>query len=345
MKERDIYWDIIKGITIFLVVLGHCVQYGSGGDFCENRLFFDNPVFKAIYMFHMPLFIFVCGYFFYSSSSKRSLKEIIISKIKGILLPIISFSCLLLFINMCKYGIDFISVLSSVKSLFFFFYNNLWFLWTLLKISILVAIIQKYCKDSLWLYIAIFVLLFYIPDGLITYFDKFMYPFFLLGYFSAKKVLISYLSRINFCGLITIFILYILCYFLYDKDTYVYTSHYSLIGKEDYIKQILIDLKRLISGIIGLVFVLVFVKLIIMQINNKVVRSLKKICSTLGCYSLGIYALHEIIPIRDLTSFIIDFNLMNCICESIIITLLYFYISYLISKNRILNFIFLGGRI
>lgn len=46
--------DVYKGLAILLVVVGHLAQSASP-DFDKNLLF------KGIYMFHMPLFFFVCG--------------------------------------------------------------------------------------------------------------------------------------------------------------------------------------------------------------------------------------------------------------------------------------------
>lgn len=55
VKQRLIYVDRLKGFAIFLVVLGHVIQYNSL-DFTSNKLF------AAIYSFHMPLFFFISGY-------------------------------------------------------------------------------------------------------------------------------------------------------------------------------------------------------------------------------------------------------------------------------------------
>ena len=56
-KERDYRIDSIKGVLIFLVVLGHCLlpvaQKGEG--LCY-------AVYSAIYIFHMPLFMMISGY-------------------------------------------------------------------------------------------------------------------------------------------------------------------------------------------------------------------------------------------------------------------------------------------
>ena len=51
LRQRDTYWDTLKGLLIFLVVLGH-----TGSCLGERWT-------SVIYVFHMPLFIFVSGYF------------------------------------------------------------------------------------------------------------------------------------------------------------------------------------------------------------------------------------------------------------------------------------------
>ena len=50
-KTRIAYWDNLKGILIALVVLGH-----TGTALGDKWL-------SVIYAFHMPLFVFVSGYF------------------------------------------------------------------------------------------------------------------------------------------------------------------------------------------------------------------------------------------------------------------------------------------
>ena len=69
-KERSAYWDNIKGILILFVVFAHVLyqlQYRSAG---------IDAVVDYIYMFHMPAFIFVSGYFGKSEKS-RSFESII----------------------------------------------------------------------------------------------------------------------------------------------------------------------------------------------------------------------------------------------------------------------------
>ena len=64
--HRDYYFDNLKAVLIFLVVLGHMVRR------IRTDLFFE--VRDFIYLFHMPLFIFVSGYFskgFYKNGKYR----------------------------------------------------------------------------------------------------------------------------------------------------------------------------------------------------------------------------------------------------------------------------------
>ena len=76
--------DNLKGIGITLVVIGHCIQYGSGNIFLQNNLFYTNILFRFIYSFHMPFFMLISGYLFYNSTQKHSSSEIIKSKVSDL---------------------------------------------------------------------------------------------------------------------------------------------------------------------------------------------------------------------------------------------------------------------
>ncbi len=69
----------IKLVLIFLVVLGHFVQYVFSKD---NYL--DNYLFKFIYSFHMPLFMFVSGYLYKPKSIDKFFKYLAVYLITGV---------------------------------------------------------------------------------------------------------------------------------------------------------------------------------------------------------------------------------------------------------------------
>lgn len=73
-KQRLHYADVMKGIGIILVLMGHIQKVGGLGDW--------------IYAFHMPLFIFISGMFFHDRQGffKR--------KAKSLLVPYLSFALL-----------------------------------------------------------------------------------------------------------------------------------------------------------------------------------------------------------------------------------------------------------
>ena len=81
--NRDKNLDLYKGVLIILVILGHALQFGFGPQYRFSELFYDDFMFRAIYTFHMPLFMTISGFLFYYSNSK-SYQSVILSKIKYI---------------------------------------------------------------------------------------------------------------------------------------------------------------------------------------------------------------------------------------------------------------------
>ena len=69
MKERDYGFDNSKLILIILVVFAHLLEistknYGS-----------NNDIYRVIYSFHMPAFVFITGYFSKFLSISRALNQ------------------------------------------------------------------------------------------------------------------------------------------------------------------------------------------------------------------------------------------------------------------------------
>lgn len=82
-KGRIKYIDFVKGIGIFLVIIGH--------------IFIDSTIAIYIYMFHMPLFFIISG--FLDSGQKENIKEVVINKAKSLLYPYIVFGILIIIYN------------------------------------------------------------------------------------------------------------------------------------------------------------------------------------------------------------------------------------------------------
>ena len=87
---RISYIDQLKGIAILLVVLGHVIGYNN----CE-----DSFLWRFIYSFHMPLFMFISGYvaqmtFRIERFGWNETISFLIKKLRTLLLPMVTWgSC------------------------------------------------------------------------------------------------------------------------------------------------------------------------------------------------------------------------------------------------------------
>src|SRR5690606_15822455 len=70
MQERNAWVDYAKAIGIILVVYGHVARgvFNAGLPMEESSYLLVDSI---IYSFHMPLFFFLSGLFFYDSLMKR----------------------------------------------------------------------------------------------------------------------------------------------------------------------------------------------------------------------------------------------------------------------------------
>ena len=82
IRQRLGYVDFMRGVAILLVVIGHMIQF--------NGVASANPVFEAIYTFHMPLFFAISGYITQKVTRINNLKQygtFMKKKIISILIP------------------------------------------------------------------------------------------------------------------------------------------------------------------------------------------------------------------------------------------------------------------
>ncbi len=172
LQTRDLGWDKVKAILIFLVIVGHAIQYYLVGNYWEN------PLYKAIYLFHMPLFILLSGYFSTSCLRPRAWERIP-SQLRRLGLPIFTVIMaqlgLLLYSSWEKgYDLTTAHFLACIR--------GLWFLWVLLECT-LAASLCFALKSRIWRVLSCVAFMF-IGDCLpyASYFIS-LWPFFLLGLF------------------------------------------------------------------------------------------------------------------------------------------------------------------
>ena len=148
MKRLD-YFDLAKGIGIFLVVLGHAT-------------FVNERVITWVFSFHMPLFFMISGMLMaHKNESKLSMRDIFHKKLKSILIPYLCFS-------ICYTIIDIISVCLKQITLYdlktnlvcagsFAGSGPLWFLTTLFFSEILFARLVSWLGDYKAVIVSVFL--------------------------------------------------------------------------------------------------------------------------------------------------------------------------------------------
>ncbi len=257
ISEKSSYLNVVKGVAIFLMIWGHCIQYCA----IQSFDFFENAIFKIIYSFHMPLFMIISGYLFYFSFQKRDLKNLIIHRTRPIIWTIIGGGIVIWFSTKCLFAVingNYSIVFSGdwVKS-----FSTLWFLWSILSASIGVAII---CKKVIQIWLQIPLLLLW---GLVVLLfpnaesNLYMYPYYIIGFYFAKyKEKIP--LKVMFFKYLSIPLFPIMCFY-FEKKHYIYTS--GLFGNgyvAGFWNIVKTDMFRWAIGLVGCIFVLVLIETI-----------------------------------------------------------------------------------
>lgn len=216
IMKRDLYWDSLKFILIFLVVYGHIApRYLEGSQF-------NMAIYNFIYMFHMPLFIFVSGRFSRIRDRKKYIHGIYRLFETYLVFQIIRSS---------------IQVIKGEESLSVFFTTPQWTLWYLvvliywrLAVCYLPESIFQYRKGALISCFFISIIAGFIPiDNTFAIQRALAFlPFFVMGYLSSEADVRKYIKKVPYVLAVFIIIFTFVFFFFYfgDKDL-VYIHHCS----------------------------------------------------------------------------------------------------------------------
>lgn len=334
--NRNPFLDIAKGFGIILVILGHCIQFGSGSEYCTNASFFNNPVFIIIYSFHMPLFFLISGYLFFGSSTKHSPLDIIASKFRGLILPILSWSIIY---ETCFQLINVFYNKNKISFINFFvtwlndFLTSQWFLWAILLSSVLIVLGITIFKDNYLFYIAIITLSLFVyvsnnQFNINSYTSNI--PLFITGYLFARKSK-NRIDSINTgkSTIILISIIYIAlvvikqCSIYNETPIFIQRIHYCF------------------TGILGTILFLYLLHGIYhISINNSIWHCLEYLGQkTLGIYIISGYLVSIFLPrfTKNVSS-----NIFINIAETIVVLLLSIEALRIIGKSKLLRLLLLG---
>lgn len=169
MVQRLAYWDNIKMLLIFLVVLGHAIAYTQWA--ADTSLL---CLYNCIFSFHMPVFVFISGYFSKRITCPRK------KTIEILLYPYLVFQVLNVFY------VRYIEHNPASWNLFIPLHQN----WYILALFIWRLIIPYFQYVNKWIGISIALGLslifskYQVPGNLFALNYVFVFlPFFVLGYY------------------------------------------------------------------------------------------------------------------------------------------------------------------
>lgn len=177
MGKRIEYLDFLKFFAIFSVLLGHATEQISAD------IFWDHPLWEFIYSYHMPLFMFLCGFFF-QSSLKKPFGKMAAVKLRQLGIPSLTafaLSCLLL---LCL-GTSSIADLCEFSPAGFM--NSVWFLKCVLFCYLIMYPSCKLVKSDIAASLAASILIILIPGCDIVNLN-FMLPMFCLGMVCGNRI-------------------------------------------------------------------------------------------------------------------------------------------------------------
>ena len=328
------------------MVIGHNIQYGSDSSLRLTGEFFEHPLFKFIYSFHMPLFALISGYLCHIRDNE-SVFGFLMRKVRVFFVPILSWVCVEFFIK----TIIGLQDLSSLKLFITSFFSQLvysyWFLWAMLLSSIAIWIFEKYFNCNMWIAIVAIIFSMVIPNKLNSNLYVYVFPYFLLGYMWKKRSKEGNLSlKQSNAALVAVTLVFGILLTSYNYNSYIYMTQIYLFGTLGWKNQIITNLFRWVIGLVGSIFVV----LLCYRIENKLHRYVKGFLMYLGKNTLGIYIVSNIFNVYLYKVFykvIENTYLQNEIIwgiETVIVLILCIAICHVLKKSKVLCTLLLGGR-
>lgn len=309
-KSRSCYFDNLKFLLITLVVMGHTIE-PLIDSYPDMKI-----IYNFIYSFHMPLFVFISGYFSKNTESHKKNFH----KVTSILAAYIIFQLL--------YSLFNIYVLKAENFKITFVYPY-WITWYLLSLFIWNLMLPYFSKIKYSIIITVVISILCGYDSNVGYYLSLsrtiiFFPYFLMGYFCQKyhiSTIRKYVKkRYAVSGLLIIFLL---IYLLNNKIDYRWFygsftySQLNSLGCPKYI----IRMFTYILAVTTSIFILTL-------IPDK-----KLFFTKLGSRTIAVYAFHGFI-IKMLVKYNF-FNYINSFKSEILIIMLSLFIVILLSSRFI----------
>lgn len=224
MTKRDSNFDSLKFISIYLVILGHIIEL-----YIDKSLLLSS-LYIFIYMFHMPLFSFISGYFT-KNHDKQKLR-------KSFLKLLETFIVIQLVWEVIPHILNHTFELK-------YLYTPRWVLWYLLSLSfwkIFSFLTVPNCSKKYLIILSLIIcyIVGFIPSiGFPLSLSRtfVFYPFFLIGCYTTKKRITLIRSKSKIISSLILASILILCIYFHSHSKLINnilwgSKAYSLIGND-----------------------------------------------------------------------------------------------------------------
>ena len=236
----------------------------------------------------MPLFMLISGYLFFFSFSKYNLGNLLTRRVQSLLQPIVFGSILMFIVSNVTVAVISGDYASIFNGRWMDKITSIWFLWSVLSCSVVVALICKHIHRLAFQIPALIL-----ASAMIAFFPNaaenlFMYPYFLLGfYFAQYRGLVMRYQKLRFLS----FVLYPFMFYIYRQANYNFMA-VSLSDANSVVEICHQYCFKWILGLMGSIFILTIMEKLLPVVQRSTFgSSASRHFADLGVKSLQIYVL------------------------------------------------------
>lgn len=329
------YLDFIKGFAILLVVLGHVIQF-------SDNSFDNNILFRYIYSFHMPLFMFTSGF----ASCKQKNPYFIVNKTISYHIPLkdglfqIKKRLLQLLLPFFAWFIigEFVHWRFEPIQLYRLVMNpevGLWFLWCLFFIFTMFTMIHMLVRKNHLLFMILAAIILF---GMTGIFDIKIFGLKLIAYYN-MFYLMGYFIRSNLTCITPILMKYVWLFLLLFIVLAYFWRRQEMPSFMDVDSYLIRTLYKIVVACMGIFATFALSLKYVMQDNS---AKYMRILLHLGTITLGVYACHFLVISPVLLIFSGLWYPLKLVLAFILVTTLSYTIVRILSLNRYTAFILLG---
>ena len=344
-QKRDVSLDVIKGFLIALVVYVHCLEVGNGGAYQSSRVYMDYPVYKFIYGFFMPSFMLISGYLFGRRLDRTDGKGMLPQLLWSYLLPVFCWSLLGFGWHVAFGGYKWLSLTRLAFDYYYFSITFVWYFTAILFAALITIAARRLGRFGIVIALAVIPLLFIIPDTVIIPQVKYLYVYFIAGYYGRNHFVFAKKPKLPRYAVTAVCLaVYLILLRLWSIETYIYNGGFAV--KNGQLAAVVVNNSiRWAAGFAGSGFVISLVRWILSFEKIKDANITSSVAS-LGQQSLYVYIISSLVltPILAKLTRGFGFRHITAVWETVIVLAVSIAGAWFSKRVRVVNLLFFGRK-